>query len=40
MPYGGNRQSGIGREGVRHAIEEMPNIRRVSIRTTLGPVLG
>ena len=23
MPYGGNRMSGIGREGVRFAIEEM-----------------
>jgi len=33
MPYGGNRQSGIGREGVRHAIEEMTNIQMVSIRT-------
>ena len=40
MPYGGNRQSGIGREGVRHAIEEMTNIQMVSIRTTPGPVSG
>ena len=29
MPYGGNRMSGIGREGVRFAIEEMTNIRLV-----------
>jgi acyl-CoA reductase-like NAD-dependent aldehyde dehydrogenase len=29
MPYGGNRRSGIGREGVRFAIEEMTNIRMV-----------
>jgi acyl-CoA reductase-like NAD-dependent aldehyde dehydrogenase len=29
MPYGGNRMSGIGREGVRFAIEEMTNIRMV-----------
>ncbi len=31
MPYGGNRMSGIGREGVRFAIEEMTNIRMVVI---------
>jgi acyl-CoA reductase-like NAD-dependent aldehyde dehydrogenase len=35
MPYGGNRRSGIGREGVRYAIEEMTNIQMVAIR--LGP---
>jgi acyl-CoA reductase-like NAD-dependent aldehyde dehydrogenase len=29
MPYGGNRMSGIGREGVRYAIEEMTNIKFV-----------
>ncbi len=29
MPYGGNRISGIGREGVRFAIEEMTNLRMV-----------
>jgi acyl-CoA reductase-like NAD-dependent aldehyde dehydrogenase len=29
MPYGGNRMSGIGREGVRFAIDEMTNIRMV-----------
>ena len=32
MPYGGNRQSGLGREGVRFAIEEMTNIQTVAIR--------
>ncbi|HET7011926.1 MAG TPA: aldehyde dehydrogenase family protein [Anaerolineales bacterium] len=32
MPYGGNRQSGIGREGVRYAIEDMTNIQMVAIR--------
>lgn len=32
MPYGGNRQSGIGREGVRYAIEEMTSIQMVAIR--------
>jgi len=31
MPYGGNRMSGIGREGVRFAIDEMTNIRMVVI---------
>jgi acyl-CoA reductase-like NAD-dependent aldehyde dehydrogenase len=29
MPYGGNRMSGIGREGVRFAVEEMTNLRLV-----------
>jgi len=32
MPYGGNRQSGVGREGVRYAMEEMTNIQMVAIR--------
>jgi acyl-CoA reductase-like NAD-dependent aldehyde dehydrogenase len=32
MPYGGNRQSGVGREGVRFAIEEMTNIQMVAIK--------
>ncbi len=35
MPYGGNRQSGVGREGVRFAIEEMTNIQMVAVRTGL-----
>ncbi len=34
MPYGGNRRSGLGREGVRYAIEEMTNIQMVAIRLT------
>jgi len=29
MPYGGNKDSGIGREGLKYAIEEMANIRMV-----------
>ena len=29
MPYGGNKLSGIGREGVKFAIEEMTNLRMV-----------
>lgn len=33
MPYGGNRESGLGREGVRFAMEEMTNIQMVAIRT-------
>jgi acyl-CoA reductase-like NAD-dependent aldehyde dehydrogenase len=32
MPYGGNRQSGLGREGVRFAMEEMTNIQMTAIR--------
>jgi acyl-CoA reductase-like NAD-dependent aldehyde dehydrogenase len=32
MPYGGNRQSGLGREGVKFALEEMTNIQLVAIR--------
>ena len=34
MPYGGNRRSGIGREGLKFAIEEMTNIQMVAIRLT------
>ncbi len=29
MPYGGNKMSGLGREGVRFAIDEMTNIKMV-----------
>jgi acyl-CoA reductase-like NAD-dependent aldehyde dehydrogenase len=29
MPYGGNKLSGLGREGVRYAMEEMTNIKMV-----------
>lgn len=32
MPYGGNRMSGLGREGVKFAMEEMTNIQMVAIR--------
>lgn len=32
MPYGGNKKSGLGREGVRFAIEEMTNIKMVVIK--------
>ena len=27
MPYGGYKMSGIGREGIRYAIEEMSEIK-------------
>jgi acyl-CoA reductase-like NAD-dependent aldehyde dehydrogenase len=27
MPYGGVKESGLGREGVRYAIEEMTELR-------------
>jgi acyl-CoA reductase-like NAD-dependent aldehyde dehydrogenase len=33
MPYGGRRDSGIGREGVRYAIEEMTDRRMLVTRT-------
>ena len=32
MPYGGNRQSGIGREGVRYAMEEMTELRALMMK--------
>ncbi|MBL8089528.1 MAG: aldehyde dehydrogenase family protein [Anaerolineales bacterium] len=34
MPYGGNRQSGLGREGVKFAMEDMTNIQLVAIKTS------
>jgi acyl-CoA reductase-like NAD-dependent aldehyde dehydrogenase len=33
MPYGGIKDSGIGREGVRFAIEDMTEIRLLAVRT-------
>ena len=32
MPFGGNKQSGIGREGVRWAVQEMSDLRTVIYR--------
>ncbi len=32
MPYGGRRDSGIGREGVRYAIEEMTEPKMLVMR--------
>ncbi len=34
MPYGGNKDSGIGREGPRFAVEEMTTIKMVVVRTS------
>jgi acyl-CoA reductase-like NAD-dependent aldehyde dehydrogenase len=33
MPYGGSKDSGIGREGVRYAIEEMTELRTLVNKT-------
>jgi acyl-CoA reductase-like NAD-dependent aldehyde dehydrogenase len=33
MPYGGVKESGLGREGVRFAIEDMTEIRLMIVRT-------
>ena len=33
MPYGGVKESGLGREGVRYAMEDMTEIRLLAIRT-------
>lgn len=34
MPYGGVKESGYGREGVKYAVEEMTELKMVMIRTT------
>ena len=31
MPYGGSKDSGFGREGVRYAMEEMSEIRLIVV---------
>jgi glyceraldehyde-3-phosphate dehydrogenase (NADP+) len=31
MPYGGVKQSGVGREGVRYAIEEMTELKLMAL---------
>ena len=33
MPYGGVKDSGLGREGIRYAIESMTEIRMLITRT-------
>jgi acyl-CoA reductase-like NAD-dependent aldehyde dehydrogenase len=35
IPYGGNKMSGLGREGVRLAIEEMTDLKMVAIKPWL-----
>ena len=36
MPYGGIKQSGVGREGVRYAIEDMSELRLMVVKTPTG----
>jgi acyl-CoA reductase-like NAD-dependent aldehyde dehydrogenase len=36
MPYGGNKDSGLGREGIRWAMESMTDVRLLVIRTPPG----
>jgi acyl-CoA reductase-like NAD-dependent aldehyde dehydrogenase len=36
MPYGGNKNSGVGREGPRFAIEDMTTLKMVVINPYLG----
>lgn len=33
MPYGGVKDSGLGREGIRYAIEDMTELRMMALRT-------
>ena len=35
MPYGGVKESGLGREGIRFAIEDMTEIRLMVTRTPI-----
>jgi acyl-CoA reductase-like NAD-dependent aldehyde dehydrogenase len=39
MPYGGVKDSGLGREGVRFAMEDMTEIRNLVIRRGAGAAL-
>jgi len=32
MPYGGVKDSGLGREGIRYAIKDMTKIRLLAVR--------
>jgi acyl-CoA reductase-like NAD-dependent aldehyde dehydrogenase len=35
MPYGGVKQSGFGREGLRYAIEEMTDLKLIAFNTKI-----
>ena len=35
MPYGGVKESGLGREGIRYAIEDMTEIRLMVLRSQI-----
>ena len=35
MPYGGVKDSGLGREGIRYSIEDMTELRHLVIRTPI-----
>lgn len=35
MPYGGVKNSGYGREGIKYAIEEMTDLKFITIKTTI-----
>ena len=38
MPYGGGKDSGLGREGVKFAMEDMSEIRNLVIRRRAGDI--
>lgn len=35
MPYGGVKESGFGREGIKYAVQEMTDLKFVTIKTTI-----
>ncbi|RKJ67871.1 aldehyde dehydrogenase family protein, partial [Butyricicoccus sp. 1XD8-22] len=35
MPYGGMKNSGYGREGIKYAIQEMTDLKFITIKTTI-----
>ena len=34
MPYGGVKNSGYGREGIKYALQEMTDLKFITIKTT------